>query len=159
MRQLTGVRGRLLLAFFGISTFSVFAAAAAMYAFLQVGKNLEEITHQRVPAALASQKLSHQAERVVAVVPALLSVDTHSDHEVLSKRIALEVERLNGLLLELENSGSSSFLLLIKPAVTHLVANIQTLEDVVFQQIEAVQYKQALLGQKTGHLRFTVNMK
>jgi len=147
MQQLTGVRGRLLFAFFSISAFSVFAAVTAMYAFLEVGKNLEEITLQRVPAALASQNLSHQAERVVAVAPALLSVDTHSDHEALSQRITIEVERLNGLLFELENSGSSNFISLIEPAVVHLVGNLQTLEDVVYQQIEAGHYKQTLLDQ------------
>ncbi len=32
-----GVRGRLLMAFFGISAFAVVAAAAAMYSFLEVG--------------------------------------------------------------------------------------------------------------------------
>ena len=93
MHQL-GVRGRLLLAFFGISAFAVFAAAAAMYAFLQVGEALDQITQKRVPAALASQQLSRQAERVVAMAPAFLSVTTLTEHEQLSSRIAAEVERL-----------------------------------------------------------------
>ena len=38
-----GVRARLLLAFFGISAFTVLAAAAGIYAFRQVGERLELI--------------------------------------------------------------------------------------------------------------------
>ena len=58
-----GVRGRLLLSFFGISAFAVIAAATAMYSFLEVGKALERIIEFRVPSAIASLQLSRQAER------------------------------------------------------------------------------------------------
>src|SRR5215813_8633938 len=71
-----GVRGRLLLAFFGISGFAVLAAAAGIYAFLRVGEVLETITQRKAPPALASLELSSQAERVVAAAPALLRVTT-----------------------------------------------------------------------------------
>ncbi|TIU09945.1 MAG: hypothetical protein E5W40_13845, partial [Mesorhizobium sp.] len=64
MVERLGIRGRLLLAFFGISTFAVFATAAALYAFLQVGEVVDSITRDRVPSALASLQLSRQAERV-----------------------------------------------------------------------------------------------
>ena len=67
-----GVRGRLLLAFLGISAFAVIAAAAAMYSFDEVGKVLGRITQQRMPAALASLELSRQAERIVTAAPAFL---------------------------------------------------------------------------------------
>ena len=49
-----GVRWRLLLAFLAISAFAVIAAVAAMYSFLRVGDVLDMITHDRVPAVLAS---------------------------------------------------------------------------------------------------------
>ncbi len=39
-----GVRGRLLMAFFGISAFAVLAAAAAMHSFLEVGNAMDKIT-------------------------------------------------------------------------------------------------------------------
>jgi adenylate cyclase len=58
-----GVRGRLLLSFFGISAFAIIAAATAMYSFLEVGKALERIIEFRVPSAIASLQLSRQAER------------------------------------------------------------------------------------------------
>jgi len=147
MQSLKSVRSRLLLAFFGISAFSVIAALIAVYAFFEVGNELREITRQRVPAALVSQELSHQAERLVSIAPNLLSVDTHSEHEKLSQRMTQEVERLNGLLIELENSIDAGFISLIKPAVVHLQDNLNTLEEVVSQRIDAGQYKQDLLTQ------------
>ena len=66
MLERFGIRGRLLLAFFGISALAVLATAAALYAFLQVGEVVERITKFRAPFALASLELSRQAERVAA---------------------------------------------------------------------------------------------
>ena len=147
MHQL-GVRGRLLLAFFGISAFAVFAAAAAMYAFLQVGEALDQITQKRVPAALASQQLSRQAERVVAMAPAFLSVTTLTEHEQLSSRIAAEVERLEGLLSDVKRSSiSAKYLNLIESAVERLVSNLTSLGTVVSEQLEASERKAELLRQ------------
>lgn len=54
MLERLGIRSRLLLAFFGISALAVFATAAALYAFLQVGEVVDRITRDRVPSALAS---------------------------------------------------------------------------------------------------------
>ena len=147
MQQL-GVRGRLFLAFLGISAFAVFAAAAAMYAFLQVGVVLDQITQKRVPAALASQQLSRQAERVVSMAPAYLSVATSIEHEQLSSRIAAEVERLKDLLSEVKLSGvSAKYLNLIEPSVEHLVTNLDSLGAEISQQLEASDRKAELLRQ------------
>ncbi len=92
--QRLGVRGRLLLAFLGISAFAVIAAAAAMYSFDEVGKVLGRITQQRMPAALASLELSRQAERVVTAAPALLAATTRTQHQEVSQAVEAEVERL-----------------------------------------------------------------
>ncbi|MHC4091885.1 MAG: hypothetical protein ACYSVY_16740, partial [Planctomycetota bacterium] len=67
-----GVRGRLLLAFFSISAFAVFAALAAVYSFFKIGGALDLITEERVPVALIAQELSRDAERMLAVGPAML---------------------------------------------------------------------------------------
>ena len=53
MLERLGIRGRLLLAFFGISTFAVLATAAALYAFLQVGEVVERITER--PGAVGAR--------------------------------------------------------------------------------------------------------
>ena len=53
-----GVRGRLLLAFFGISALAILGAAAALYSFREIGGVLDRITQHRIPVALNSQALS-----------------------------------------------------------------------------------------------------
>ena len=100
-----GVRGRLLLSFFGISAFAVFAAATAMYSFLEVGNALERIIQFRVPSAIAALQLSRQVERIVAAAPALLTVTTAPERERVSGMISAEVDRLDSLLGDLERRG------------------------------------------------------
>ena len=100
-----GVRTRLLLAFFGISAFAVLAAGAAMYSFLKAGDALDRITLDRVPATVASQQLSRQAERIVAIAPSLLAVNTTQQHEQMSQRISTELDVLHTQLSRLDRPG------------------------------------------------------
>ena len=82
-----GVRGRLLLAFLGISGFAILAAAAGMHSFLKVGEALDGITRDRVPSAVALLQLAAQAERIVAASPALVAVRSRAEHDAVSARI------------------------------------------------------------------------
>ena len=141
-----GVRGRLLLAFFGISTFGVLAAAAAVYSFLEVGQVMDRITQQRVPSALAFLELSGQAQRIVSAAPVLLTVSSVSQHQQLSNSIAKEVERLNHLLVELEDRNTEpSALENIVLAVQRLGANLDALNTVVSHKLMIAQKKKERL--------------
>ena len=82
-----GIRGRLLLAFLGISALAVLATAVAVYAFLQLGAVIERITERRVPSAIASLQLSRQAERIAAAAPAVLAATTKSQHDGISSNV------------------------------------------------------------------------
>ncbi len=62
-----GVKGRLLLAFSGISALAVLGALAAFLTFAEVGVVVDRITSERVPTALAALDLSRQAERLAAL--------------------------------------------------------------------------------------------
>jgi signal transduction histidine kinase len=145
------VRGRLLLAFFGISAFAGLAAIAALYSFLQVGRALDRITAQRVPPALASLELSGQVERIVAAAPALLTVTSAAQHEPLSKRIASEVDHLTRLVQDLESeelarpAGQQ-----IQSAVDRLRANLGALNALVSDRLVARQRKRELLAELSG---------
>lgn len=146
-----GVRARLLLAFFGISAFAVFAAVAAMYSFLQVGRALDRITAQRVPPALASLELSGQVERIVAAAPALLTVTSETQHEQLSKTIAPEVEHLARLVADLERGDlPRPAIQQIKAVVERLRANLDALNALVANRLAARQRKRDLLGELSG---------
>ena len=50
----SGIRSRLLFAFLGISLFAVFAAAAALYSFLELCKIIIQISGFDAPEAMVS---------------------------------------------------------------------------------------------------------
>jgi adenylate cyclase len=141
-----GVRGRLLLSFFGISTLAVFAAATAMYSFLEVGNALERIIQFRVPSAIASLQLSRQAERIVAAAPALLVVTTAPEHDRVSGLISAEVDRLDSLLSDLERGGTDpTYVEDGRRGVQQLRANLDGLDALIAERLAAADRKTALL--------------
>src|SRR5260370_24863891 len=71
-----GVRGRLLLAFFGISAFGVLGAGVAFYSFHRIDDALALITQRRVPVSLISQEVSPHMERIPSPAPRLLAAPT-----------------------------------------------------------------------------------
>gem|GEM_PF-3134997 len=93
-----GVRGRLLLAFLGISMFSLVAAASGLYSLSQVGGALKRITEQRVPEALSWLELSRRVESVVRAAPALLVVKTDDARIEVSNEITSQIAQLEPFL-------------------------------------------------------------
>lgn len=141
-----GVRGRLLLAFLGISAFAVLAAGAAMYAFLNAGKALDRITQDRVPATIASQQLSRQAERITAAAPSLLTVNTNQEHERMSKWLANELDGLESQLHALENVDvDPNSLIQINQLVELLRINLTTVDSMVINTLVLVELRTELL--------------
>ena len=98
-----GVRGRLLLAFLGISMFSLVAAASGLYSLSQVGGAPNKITEQRVPEALSWLELSRRVESVVRAAPALLVVKTDSARNEVSNKIASQIAQLEPFLQRSRN--------------------------------------------------------
>jgi len=147
-----GVRGRLLLAFFGNSAFAVLAVVTAMYAFFEAGDALERITKDRVPATVASQQLARQAERMAAAAPSLLTVNTAEEHEKMSAQISVELEQLDALVGILRDRDvDPSILGLIKTLVALLNNNLTTVDNMVINNQVLLERKKKLLGK----LRFT----
>jgi len=93
-----GVRGRLLLAFLGISMFSMVAAFSGLYSLSQVGGALKKITEQRVPEALSWLELSRRVESVVRSAPALLVVKSDNARIEVSNKIASQIAQLKPFL-------------------------------------------------------------
>jgi len=126
-----GVRARLLLAFFGISAFSVLAAAAGIYAFRQVGDRLELID-ARVPQVASSMEISRAADRLIASTPALLAATTTKEREEVSNRMRPEVDRLVMGLNHVGRGGTAGeAVVAIQTLVASLRSNLAELEDLV----------------------------
>ncbi len=143
-----GLRGRLLLAFVGISAFSVLAAITAVYSFLEIGGALQRITQDRMPATVASQKLSRQAERLAAAAPSLLTAASATKHERISAELFADFERLQALLATLsERDVDRSSLILIESLVERLSINLRTLDTMVFNNLVLIERRKEMLRQ------------
>lgn len=146
MFRTVGVRGRLLLAFFGISGLGVLIAVAALYSFSTVGAVLDRITGQNVPAALRTIEISRQAERIVATAPILLSVATDDERVEVSTRIFAEIEKLNDLLSTLRNENlSATEARRLEPAIMRLGGNIRQLDKTVAERLDVAAKKRVLM--------------
>jgi adenylate cyclase len=141
-----GVRGRLLLAFFGISAFGVLGAGVALYSFHRIDDALALITQRRVPVALLSQELSRHMERILAAAPELLAATTPDEKAQWSVRISSEVNILTSLLTNLREAGyEDSELAWLEPYVERLRDNLAELNRLVNTRLEVAAQKKDLL--------------
>jgi len=125
------VRGRLLLAFFGISGFAVLAAVAGIYAFRQVGARLELID-ARVPQVVSSLEISRAVDRLIASAPALLAANTTKERDEVASRMRPEADRLIiGLVDVGRGSATGEATVAIQLLVTSLRSNLAELENLV----------------------------
>ena len=142
-----GVRGRLLLAFFGISAFAVLGAGAALYSFREIDGSLGLITQRRIPVVVQSQELSRHAERITAAAPALLTVTSQTEKDEWAHGISIEVNTLNELLAQLRQGGvESAALHSLESGVEKLRSNLQALDRLVDQRLALGEQKKELVG-------------
>src|SRR5262245_14458971 len=141
-----GVRGRLLLAFFGISAFGVLGAGVALYSFHRIDHALALITQRRVPVALISQDLSRHMERILAAAPELLAATTPDEKARWSVRISTEVNTLTSLLTNLREAGyEDSELAWMEPYVERLRDNLGELNRLINTRLDVGAQKKDLL--------------
>jgi signal transduction histidine kinase len=147
VRSPLGVRGRLLLAFFGISAFAILGAGAALYSFREIDRSLGLITQRRIPVVAQSQELSRHAERITAAAPALLTRASQTEKDQWARGISIEVNTLNELLAQLRQGGvESAALHSLESGVEKLRGNLQALDRLVDQRLMLGEQKKALLG-------------
>jgi signal transduction histidine kinase len=140
-----GVRGRLLLAFFGISAFAVLAAALGIYAFRQVGERLELID-VRVPQVVTSMEMSRAVDRLIASAPALLAATTTKERDDVSNRMRPEIDRLIISLNEIARAEAIEEAVTIQTLVGSLRSNLTELEDLVGSRLKIREHLVTLLN-------------
>src|SRR5262245_16267500 len=74
--------------------FALLATAAALYAFLQVGKVIEQTTKRQVPSTIVALLVSRQAERVAATASGILAATNKTQQDEVSATSRMEVGRL-----------------------------------------------------------------
>jgi len=137
----------LLLAFFAVSAFAVLGAAAAFYSFREFGDALGLITQQRTPAALKSQELARQVERIVAAAPALLTAVSQAEKDKRTQEIESDEGALYERLAELTIAGvESSIIQELESDVKQLNDNLTRLDSLVNSRLLVGEQKKHLLS-------------
>ena len=147
IRSRLGVRGRLLLAFFGISAFAVLGGGAALYSFHGIDQVLSLITQRRIPVVVQSQEISQHAERITAAAPALLTVASQTEMDQWWRGISTEVITLNELLTHLRKDGvDSATLQSLESDVEGLRSNLQALDQLMRDRLVLGEQKKEVLS-------------
>jgi signal transduction histidine kinase len=141
-----GLGKRLLFAFIGISAFAFIAAGVSLFSFFTVDKALTQITRQQVPTALASLKLSNQAERMLPYATLLMASDTKLRQQNIFKDISQNANRLVDILSELKTDNADhEAVITLARFVRQIVDNFEQLDDLVADRIVASEGKKTLL--------------
>ncbi len=130
-----GIAGHLRAGFLGISAFVVLAAAAGLYAFIEVSGALTEITERRVPSSLAAQDLARRAQGLVDAAPKLLAAENRSAFEQQWDKIAVDVERLKDLAEKAGTRQIAGDEASLRQMVANLDANLRGLNEAVARNL------------------------
>ncbi|OUS08845.1 hypothetical protein A9Q96_00420 [Rhodobacterales bacterium 52_120_T64] len=137
-----------MLAFFGISSLVVIAAVIAILSLSVNTQNLDRISRQSIPIATNSLDLTRTAQKIVDVVPQLVSTETAAGQELLKIQLASEIERLNTLLDALhEFSVDPRAAASIDRAASQFSANIEAIDRVVTARLAIGKSQNGLLEQ------------
>jgi class 3 adenylate cyclase len=129
-----GVKGRLLLAFGGISALAALGAVAALLTFAEVGAVFDQITRERVPTTLTALDLSRQAERIASLAPRILADETTVGQLQTDRIVRKQIASLEKLLAQVKGGQSDRLLISeIEKSITEIRGNLgdlQTLREV-----------------------------
>lgn len=138
-------RWRLLLAFFGVSSFAIVGGAVAIYALSNIENVLVRITDQSVPSVLVSLQLSRDAERLVSAAPVLLTSGSQDEHQQQAATIRNDIARLKGVLHNLKQYRfDDSVIDQIAAAVDWLTLNLISMETTVGNALAIGEQRKAL---------------
>jgi adenylate cyclase len=146
MRLPTGLRGRLFLAFAGISSFAILAAVAGLVTFVAARRALEEVTATRMPVTLGAMELMRHSERFVATGPVLLNARNADEISAVTKKKNAQLETIRRHLAQLKEADADSPMIReIGDTIDKLADSLDEVATAVMRRDEATSYRQALL--------------
>jgi signal transduction histidine kinase/dihydroneopterin aldolase len=146
IRLPTGLRGRLLLAFGGISSFAILAAVAGLLAFVSSRQALEDTTGRRVPETVGAMELLRHTERLVATGPALLNTASADEISAITAAKNAELEAIRRELGALQSvDGRTPPLMEIDATIESLTTNLDEISIAMMRRNAAASDEKALL--------------
>jgi methyl-accepting chemotaxis protein len=132
----SGLRAKLMIAIGVVLSGTLVAAAVALIGYANVRTTIDAIVGEAVPAMTEGMAVAQQAERLVALAPALTSADTAAAREAVSARIAAAKEEFNARLTRLRASGSAGAqLAAIEEASKGLLDNLTQLDQAAAERV------------------------
>jgi len=154
IRLPTGLRGRLLLAFAGISSFAVLSALTAFLAFFVARQALEEMATARAPLALGATDLLGHSERLVASGPALLSAVNANEVAAVMATKNAELAAVHNLLDQIRLADAQSPMVNeIATTIEGLAGNLDDIGIAATRRSQALSDRTALLRNVFGAAR------
>jgi PAS domain S-box-containing protein len=142
-----GLRGRLLLAFAGISLFAVSAALVGQYALREVGRALER-TEQAVTPAITAMELSSRSKEVIAAGPALRSLTSRQEIDHLSTSASSDLDSLGSLVQVLRRGSTDAQTLdAIGDLLARLRENLAQMRQILVGKVEAGDRRAGLIAE------------
>ncbi|WP_245637074.1 methyl-accepting chemotaxis protein [Azospirillum thiophilum] len=142
----SGLRGKLMIAIGVVLSGTLVAAAVALSGYANVRTTIDAIVGQAVPAMTEGMGVAQQAERLVALAPALTSADSAAKREAVSGGIASAKEEFNARLARLRATGSAGGqLAAIEEASQGLLGNLVQLDQAAAERVALSAERQGML--------------
>ncbi|BAI76744.1 methyl-accepting chemotaxis protein (plasmid) [Azospirillum sp. B510] len=132
----SGLRVKLMIAIAVVLSGTLVAAAVALIGYANVRTTIDTIVGEAVPAMTEGMAVAQQAERLVALAPALTSATNAAAREAVSADLAKEKEEFNARLTRLRATGSAGpQLAAIEEASKGLLANLAQLDQAAAERV------------------------
>ncbi len=142
----SGLRGKLMSAIGVVLSGTLVAAAVALAGYANVRATIDVIVGQAVPAMNEGMAVAQQAERLVALAPALSSAADTKAREEVSARIRQAKQEFAARLGRLRADGvGGNRLVVIEEAATALLANLDQLDAAAADRVRHAGLRAALL--------------
>jgi adenylate cyclase len=146
-RSSFGLRGRLLLAFVGISMFTVVAGLTGHYAFNAITRALDR-TGATIPPALGAVELARETAEVLSAGPRMLNARSVDEVERLSDTASSELKAVSRLVDELRAATVSPDVLDdLSSNVSKLSDNLSQLKVAATERARAADYGVRLINE------------
>ncbi|WP_085940714.1 methyl-accepting chemotaxis protein [Azospirillum sp. B506] len=142
----SGLRAKLMIAIGVVLSGTLVAAAVALIGYANVRTTIDAIVGEAVPAMTEGMAVAQQAERLVALAPALTSADSPAAREAVSARIAAAKDEFNARLTRLRSTGSAGAqLAAIEEASKGLLGNLVQLDQAAAERVGLAAERAAMM--------------
>jgi len=130
-----GIADHLRAGFLAIVGFVVLAAAAGIYAFVDISGALNRITQERVPSTIAAQQLARRTQVIVDTAPGISAAQDRETFKARRATLFKEVRELRRLVTRVEGESLDLAAAPFRRLVSGLDDNLRALSETVSRSL------------------------